>query len=72
MELEAAYSRKRARRGANFSGIIWKGGDVITVKGYGIRKLASGDLHAVARVAGEAYYGAVNDLAPGFWQRKLG
>src|SRR5215813_10733139 len=71
MELVAADARKRPGRGANFGREVGEGGNVIPVKRDRIRELAAGDLHAVARVSGEADYGAVNDFALRFRQRYI-
>jgi len=42
---------KRAGRGANLSGEIGKGGEIVAVQSHGIGELASGDLHAVPGIA---------------------
>ena len=54
MELKAADPGDGAGRGADFRRIVGEGGDVVAVKRDGIGELAPGNLHAVARVAGEA------------------
>ena len=53
MQLKATDARNRPGRGANFCRIVRKRSNVIAVKRRGIRKLVTGDLHAVAGVARE-------------------
>ncbi len=63
MNLEAAYAGKRSRRGANFSGIIGEGGQVVSVQGDRIRELVARNLHAVAGISAKAKNGFFDDFA---------
>ena len=55
--------RLRAGRGTNFRGIVREGGNIISIKRDGIRKLAARDLHAVTGISGEADHSLLDDLA---------
>src|SRR5215470_5071918 len=66
MQLEAADAGYGSGRSANFGGIIREGGDVVAVQCHRVRELATGNLHSVARVTGEANDRAVYDFAFGF------
>jgi hypothetical protein len=71
IQLEAADSGNRAGWGANFGGKVGERGDVVAVDRDRIRKLAAGNLHAVAGIAGEADDGLVNNLPLGFPGRDI-
>ena len=53
-DLETGDTWERACRRANLRRVIRKGGDVVTEEGGGGGELAAGQLHSVARVAGES------------------
>ena len=63
MHLEAADAGQGAGRGANFSREIRERGEIVAVERDRIGELASGDLHAVAGIAAEAYDRAFHYLA---------
>src|SRR5258708_25082628 len=67
MQLETADTRNRSRGGADFRRIIRKGRNIIAIECGGIGELVAGNLHAVARVAREAYDRLVEHFAPGFY-----
>src|ERR1700733_2070659 len=62
LKLEAAHAGEGSGRGANFSGVVGKSREVVAVERDSIRELAAGDLHAVAGIAAEPDYRAVNNL----------
>ena len=63
MNLEAAYPRQSARRGADFGRVVREGRQVVSVQRDCIGELAPRDLHAVAGVSAKAEYGFINDFA---------
>src|SRR5260370_40902300 len=71
MQLVTADARQRAGRSTNLRGKVRECGDIVAVQRDGIGELASGNLHAVARVAGEADDRAINDLALVFHRRRF-
>src|SRR5215469_6991785 len=54
MDLKAGNPGQRAGRGANLRGKIGEGRKVVARQGRGLSEFCSGELHAVARVPGEA------------------
>ena len=54
MELVAADAGQRPCRSANLRREVREGGDIVAVERDRVGELASGDLHAVAGVSGEA------------------
>ena len=62
VELEARHAEQAAGRCANLCGEVGERRDVVAGFGGGLRELGAGELHAVARVAGEADHDAVQVL----------
>src|SRR5207245_5753528 len=67
MTLTAADAGEGPRSRPDFRGIIGKRGDVVAVQSDGVRELAAGNLHAVARVAREPNDRPVDDFPFGLW-----
>ena len=59
VELVAADAGQGAGRGADFSGEVWKGGDVVSDDGGGVGQLGAGELHSVSGVAREPNHDVV-------------
>jgi hypothetical protein len=63
LNLEAAYSGKGARRGANFGWVIGKRCQVVSVERHRIGELVARNLHAVAGVSAKAENCFFDDFA---------
>src|SRR5229473_4979217 len=71
MKLIAAHPRQSAGWGANFSREVRKRSDIITIQRHGVGELATGDLHPVAGISGEADYCLLDLFPPAFTQRSI-
>ncbi len=71
VQLKAADTGDRPRRGANFRRIVGERGNIIAVERRGIGELAAGDLHAVAGVARETDDRLIEHFALVFYRWNL-
>ncbi len=71
MQLVTAHARQSAGRGANLGGEVREGRDVVAVKRDRIGELASGNLHAVAGIPGEANDRLIDLFAPVLGERRF-